>query len=98
MASKLTESRLDHRGGALPEGVYALVNAAGDVVSYKARWREADATGVVRQRSRSFAPGRHGSLPAARAAAVAHRRGALEVVGAGDTVLRAAPAPRLTLG
>src|SRR3954451_2894961 len=99
MASKLSESRLDHRGDPLPEGVYALVAAAGAVVSYKARWREPDDDGIVRQRSRSFAVRQFGgSLDHARAAAVEHRRGALEIVRAGDTVLRADADGRLTLG
>src|SRR5919109_228084 len=98
MATKLSESRLDHRGDPLPAGVYALVDPAGEVVSYKARWRELDDNGVARQRSKSFAVRAHGSLDRARAAAVHHRRGALEIVGAGETVLRSDRAARLTLG
>src|SRR4051812_42019343 len=99
MASKLSESRLDHRGDPLPEGVYALVDVAGAVVSYKARWREPDEHGDLRQRSRSFAPRQFGgSLDRARGAAVEHRRGALEIVRAGDSVLRADADARLTLG
>src|SRR3954447_4514816 len=98
MATKLTEHRFDHRGEPLPEGVYALVDPSGDVVSYKARWREADANGVPRQRSKSFSRAAHGSLAKARAAAIAQRQGALEIVRAGDTVLRADAAARLTLG
>jgi hypothetical protein len=98
MAAKLTESRLDHHGDPLPEGVYALVNPQGEVVSYKSRWRERDDSGVLRQRSRSFSRREHGTLEKARAAALAQRQGALEIVKAGDTVLRADSAARLTLG
>src|SRR4051812_28927754 len=98
MATKFTESRLDHRGDALPAGVYALLDADERVVSFKARWREPDDAGVPRQRSRSFSRAEHGSLDRARAAACAHRQGAREIVRAGDTVLRADAAARLTLG
>jgi len=98
MPAKLTESRLDHRGESLPKGVYAVVNPQGEAVSYKARWREPDGDGVLRQRSRSFSPTEYGSLERARAAAIAQRQSALEIVKAGDTVLRADAAARLTLG
>jgi hypothetical protein len=67
MATKFTESRLDHRGDPLPQGVYALVDPHGEVVSFKARWREPDDAGVPRQRSRSFSRAEHGSLDRARA-------------------------------
>jgi len=63
MAS-LTESRIDHRGDPLPDGVYALIERNGEVVSYKARWRERDANGVQRQRSKSFS--RRSRSPGAR--------------------------------
>ena len=33
MATRLSESRVDHRGEPLPEGVYALVNASGAYVA-----------------------------------------------------------------
>jgi hypothetical protein len=98
MATKLTEGRLDHRGDPLPEGVYALVNPEGQVVSYKSGWREHDDHGALRQRSKSFSRAQHGTLETARAAAIAHRQGALEIVQAGDTVRRADKAARLTLG
>jgi hypothetical protein len=32
MPTRLSESRVDHQGEALPEGVYALVNEAGQVL------------------------------------------------------------------
>jgi integrase len=98
MATKLTESRVGHDGDRLPEGVFALVNPEGEVVSYKDRWREQDENGVLRQRSKSFSRREHGSLDKARAAAIDHRRGALEIVKAGDAVLRSEKAARLTLG
>jgi hypothetical protein len=98
MASRLSESRVDHRGEPLPTGVYALVDAGGEVVSYKARWREADENGVQRQRSKSFSPRELGSLDRARAAAIHHRQGALEIVRTGDAVLRMDKAARLTVG
>lgn len=98
MATRLSESRVGHDGAPLPEGVYALVNPQGAVVSYKARWREHDENGVSHQRSKSFSPRAHGSLDAARAAAVKQRDGAVEIVKAGDTVLRPDNAARLTVG
>jgi len=98
MATKFTESRLDHRGDLLPLCVYALVDPQGAVVSYKARWREPDDTGVPRQRSRSFSRVDHASLDRARAAAVAHRQAARDIVRIGETVLRADAAARLSLG
>src|SRR5919202_6345299 len=98
MASSLSESRVDHRGDPLPDGVYALVEPSGEVVSYKARWRERDGNGAQRQRSKSFSRRDVGSLDGARAAAVAHREGALEIVRSGDTVLRAERAAGMVLG
>jgi integrase len=98
MATNLSESRVDHRGEPLPDGVYALVGERGEVVSYKSRWRERDDNGVQRQRSKSFSRRDAGSLDGARVAALAHREGALEIVRAGDTVLRAERAARITLG
>lgn len=98
MATKLLESRVDHEGEPLPEGVYALVDPLGDVVSYKARWRESDENGVDRQRSKSFSRRALGSLDKARVAAVNHREAVLEIVRAGNAVARSEPAARLTLG
>src|SRR3954454_1029560 len=98
MATTLTESRVDHRGEPLPDGVYALVEHHGEGVSYKARWRERDPNGVQRQRSKSFSRRDAGSLDRARAAAVAHRDGAREIVRAGDTVLRADRTAGILLG
>src|SRR5262245_867426 len=98
MASTLTESRIDHRGAPLPDGVYALVEPGGEVVSYKARWRERDVNGVQSKRSKSFSRRDARSLDRARAAAVAHRDGAREIVRAGDAVLRADPSARIVLG
>lgn len=98
MATKLLESRVDHEGEPLPEGVYALVDPLGDVVSYKVRWRESDKNGVDRQRSKSFSRRALGSLDKARVAAVNHREAVLEIVRAGNAVARSEPAARLTLG
>lgn len=98
MATKLSESRVDHDGNPLPEGVYALANPQGDVVSYKARWREQDENGVQHQRSKSFARRELGSLAKARTAAINHRQGALDIVRSGDSVLRPDKAAALTLG
>src|SRR3954465_6872321 len=75
MATRLSESRVDHDGESLPEGVYALVNPRREVVSYKVRWREQDDNGGERQRSKSFARRELGSLEQARAAAIRHREG-----------------------
>src|SRR3954466_9425253 len=98
MASSLTESRVADRGEPLPDGVYALVEHHGEVVSYKARWRERDPNGVQRQRSKSFSRRAAGSRARANAAAVAHRDGVREIVRAGDTVLRADRAAGILLG
>ncbi|HEX6619567.1 MAG TPA: hypothetical protein VF024_07905, partial [Solirubrobacteraceae bacterium] len=62
MATRLSESRVGHDGDPLPEGVYALVNPQGAVVSYKARWREQDENGVSHQRSKSFSRSAYGPL------------------------------------
>jgi hypothetical protein len=98
MATRLSESRVDHDGEPLPEGVYALVNPHGEIVSYKVRWREQDENGVERQRSKSFSRRELRSLDKARLAAINHRDGVLEIVRAGDAVARSEPAARLTLG
>jgi hypothetical protein len=98
LATKLTERRTDHDGNPLAKGVYALVNPEGAVVGYKARWREQDENGVGRQRSMSCSVREFGSLDKAREAAIKNRERAVEVVKAGDTVLRSDRAATLTLG
>src|SRR5687767_4134567 len=97
MPSDLREIRTDHQGVPLPEGVYAMINPAGDAVAYKARWREEDAHGVGRQRSKSFSARQSGSLIHARAAAIAQREGALAIVREGNSVRRIGSAGRMTL-
>lgn len=98
MPTKLTESRADHRGEELPEGVYLLLNEQGEAGSYKARWRELDGNGVDRQRSKSFSPRKLGSLDRARSAAVGHREAAVQIVREGASVLRPDKALKMTLG
>ena len=98
MATRLSESRVDHDGDPLPEGVYALVDPHGDVVSYKARWREHDENGVSRQRSKSFSPRAPARSTRRARRRSAQRDGAVEIVRAGDTVLRTDKAARLTFG
>lgn len=98
MATKQTESGTDHHGKPLPAGVYALVDPRGAIVGYKARWREEDESGVERQRSKSFSRRGFGSLDKAREAGIAARERAVEIVKAGNTVLRSDIAARLTLG
>jgi hypothetical protein len=98
MTTRFSEGCVDHRGDSLPEGVYALVTARGDVVSYKARWREQDDNGVVRQRSKSFSGREPRSLQRARVRAIEQRDGARAIVRTGATVLRADSAARLTIG
>jgi hypothetical protein len=98
MTTRLSERRVDHRGDPLPEGVYALVAPRGEVVSYKARWREQDDNGVVRQRSKSFSGREFRSLERARLRAIEQREGATAIVRTGATVLRADSAARLTIG
>jgi hypothetical protein len=98
MATKQTESGTDHHGRPLPAGVYAVVDPRGVIVGYKARWREQDENGVERQRSKSCSVRGFGSLDKAREAAIGNRERAVEIVRAGDAVLRADTAARLTLG
>jgi integrase len=98
MATRLFESRIDHKGEPLPKGVYALINPQGEVVSYKDRWREQDENGVECQRSKSFSPRTFRSLDKARAAAIKHREEALAIVKAGNAVLRSERAASLTVG
>jgi hypothetical protein len=98
MTIPLTESRIDHHGDALPEGVYRLIDPQGLAVSYKARWRELDDKSVERQRSKSFSLRKLGSLDKARDAAIAHRKAAVQIVKTGATVTRPEKALRLTIG
>jgi hypothetical protein len=46
MPVKLEETRTDHRGDALPPGVYALVAPDGGIAGYKVRWREEEVSGI----------------------------------------------------
>jgi integrase len=88
---KLTEITTDHHGASLPKGVYASITTTGEIVSYKARWREEDENGVRGQRSKSFSAKKLGSLDQALKAALAYAedvakilngRGAVEKVDA----------------
>lgn len=97
MPTELREIRVDHKGNALPEGVYALVQPDGSVVGYKARWRGPDENGVVRQWAKSFSARRLGSLEAARQAATAHRAGAVAIAERGEAVLRPERGASMTL-
>src|SRR3954453_20335747 len=98
MATRLSESRVDHDGESLPEGVYALVNPRGEVVSYKVRWGEQDENGVEGRHPKSFSRREFGSLEMARAARIRHREGVPGIVRAGDAIPRFEPAAGLTLG
>ncbi len=54
MPLKLAETRVDHKGRALPTGVYSLAKDDGVIVSYKVRWREESENGVRRNAAKSF--------------------------------------------
>src|SRR5689334_22569237 len=98
MATRLSESRVDHCGQPLPKGVYALVNPGGEVVSYENRSREAHDDSLARQRLESVSPRKLGSLDRARGAAINHRESALEIVRADNAVLHSEKAARRTVG
>lgn len=98
MPTNYDEIRIDHEGKQLPEGVYALARPDGSVASYRARWREEDGEGILRQRSQAFNQRKCGTLAAAREQAVVHRAGAVEIAARGETVLRPDRAAKLTVG
>jgi hypothetical protein len=54
MPVKLEGTRTDHRGDALPPGVYALVAPDGVIAGYKVRWREEDDDGGRRNRGQAL--------------------------------------------
>jgi hypothetical protein len=84
MPVKLEEIRTDHRGDALPPGIYALVAPNGAITGYKARWREEDDDGVRRNRAKLFSARKLGSLDRAREEALAYRQAAVEIVERGE--------------
>jgi len=90
------KKRLDH-GRALPVGIYPIVNDAGELSGYKARWREDDPDGVKRNSAKSFSIAQTGSADAALAEASLYRERALKVVKIEGSILRGDPAERLTL-
>lgn len=97
MPLKLTETRVDHKGRALPPGVYALAREDGAIASYKIRWREAGDDGVRRNAGKSFSIRRLGSADRALDAAKDYRDEALRIVEEGDVVLRPDPAASSTV-
>ena len=88
MPLKLAETRVDHKGRALPAGIYSLAKGDGAIVSYKVRWREESDNGVRRNAAKSFSVRRLGSADRALEAARGYRKDALQIASAGDTVLR----------
>ncbi len=98
MGSKLHETRRDHLNRPLPAGIYALTKEDGTIVSFKARWREEDANGILRNAAKSFAIRKHKSPDHALEAAAAYRAKALSIVAATGTMPRPDPAAGMTVG
>jgi len=97
MAVRTKDVGLDHHGTELPDGIYAVVRQdTGEIVSYKARWREEDEDGIARQPSKSFSVRKLGSLDRALEAASTYLAGAKEVVRIDGAVARPDPAMRMT--
>ncbi len=69
----------------------------GTIVSYKTRWREEDEDGVTRNSSKSFSVRKMGSPDRALEAAIAFRRGALDVVRVDGSVMRPDAAGAMTV-
>ncbi len=97
MAVKLVETGTDHHDKDLPRGVYACVAPAGEIVSYKVRWREEDEGGVRNQRSKSFSGAKLGSLDCALKAALAYREEVMAIVKADGAIARVDAAAAMTI-
>jgi hypothetical protein len=98
MPVKLEEIRTDHRGDAVPPGIYALVAPNGAITGYKARWREEDDDGVRRNRAKLFSARKLGSLDRAREEALAYRQLAVEIAQRGEVVARPDRNGNMTVG
>lgn len=97
MAVKLTEIGTDHLGRELPDGVYACATEAGEIRSYKVRWREETEDGVRVQRSKSFGARKLGSLDHALAAALAYAEDVSEIIKATGAIARVDAAGAMTV-
>jgi hypothetical protein len=97
MAVKLVEIGTDHLGTELPNGVYACVTPAGEVVSYKVRWREEDENGVRRQRSKSFGARKLGSLDRALEVALAYAQEVAAIIEADGAIAKVDAAAAMTV-
>jgi hypothetical protein len=95
---RFTETRVDHHGRRLPRGVYALTREDRTIVSYRARWRQEDENGAVRNAARSFSARQHGSLENALRLVIKFRQEAIQAVRSGDRVSRMPPAGGMTVG
>ena len=71
------KKRVDHHGRALPAGIYPLVDDAGGLSGYKARWREEGFDGLKRHSAKSFSIAQTGSADAALAETSLYREQAL---------------------
>jgi hypothetical protein len=91
------KERSDHRGRRLPPGIYPVLDGAGNLSGYKARWREEGADGVGRHSSKSFSAKKSGSLDSALAEASIYREQALKIVRIEGSVLRGDPAAGMTV-
>lgn len=96
MPLKLTETRIDHKGRALPPGVYGLAKENDAIASYKVRWRE-ESDGVRRNAAKSFSVRRLGSADRALDAARSYREEAVQIAATGDTVVRPDVAAGMTV-
>ena len=97
MPVKLVEIRTDHQGRELPKGVYGCATEAGELVSYKVRWREEDENGVKGQRSKSFSAAKLGSLDRALERALDYAKEVAKIIEARGAVQRVDAAGALTV-
>jgi hypothetical protein len=97
MPVKLVEIRTDHQGRELPKGVYGCATEAGELVSYKVRWREEDENGVMGQRSKSFAAAKLGSLDRALDQALDYEKGVAKILAGRGAVQKVDAAGAMTV-
>jgi hypothetical protein len=92
-----TKKRRDSRGNLLRAGVYEVTNRDGELLGYKARWREQGPDEVTRQASKSFLATEIGSLDQALTEASLYREQALRITKAEGAALREGPASTVTV-
>jgi hypothetical protein len=97
MASEYVETKTDHSGNELPEGVFGVVRQDGSFVGYKVRWREEDDDGVRRNPAKRFSARKLGTLDRALIEACDYRKSVVEISKRGEAVLRPDRAARMTV-